>query len=94
MSDELSTLLSSQHRRLVATVMGHIEREVYPMLQPAQRRELRECVIRAAGTYHDTALDCLKAGSTGEDSTLRNERFYDLIEQIHRAVALPPRTRS
>lgn len=93
MSEELNTLLSSQHRRLVATVMGHIEREVYPSLRPEQRRELRDVVVRAAGIYHDTALDCLKATSTGEDTTLRNERLYDLIEQIHRAVATPPRSR-
>jgi hypothetical protein len=92
MSEELSALLSSQHKRLVATIMRHIERDVYPALRPDQRRELREVVVRAAGTYHDTALDCVKA--SGDDTSVRNERFYDLLEQIHRATVSAPRVRS
>lgn len=86
---QLSALLSSSHRRLVATVMGHLERQVYPHLSIEDRRELREVVIRAAGTYHETALDCLKAADSGDDEVLRNERLWDLLEQIHRAVNIP-----
>ena len=87
MSQELVNLLSSQHKRLVATVMRHIEREVYPLLEADQRRDLREVVIRAAGVYHDAALDCLKA--TSSDDVIQNERVFDLLEQIHRAVYVP-----
>lgn len=94
MSEELAALLSSQHKRLVATIMRHVERDVYPALRPDQRRELREVVVRAAGTYHDTALDCVKASSSVDDSMLRNERLYDLLEQIHRATVSAPRMRS
>lgn len=86
---QLSSLLSSSHRRLVATVMGHIERQIYPLLNIDQRRELREVVIRAVGTYHETALDCLKATENEPDDGLRNERLWDLLEQIHRAVNIP-----
>lgn len=88
MSVELNNLLSSQHRRLVATVMGHIEREVYPSLPVDARKDLREVVVRAAGVYHDAALDCLKAVSPDE-SVITNERLYDLLEQINRAVFVP-----
>lgn len=88
MSQDLVNLLSSQHKRLVATIMRHIEHEVYPVLTPEQRRDLREVVLRAAGVYHDTALDCLKATSA-DDSVIPNERMYDLLEQIHRAVYVP-----
>ena len=92
MSGELSTLLSSQHRRQVATVMGYVEAEVYPLLSVEQRKELREVVIRAAGVYHDAALDCLKALSS--DADIRNERLYDLLEQIHRCVIVPHQGRT
>jgi len=87
MGQELVNLLTSQHKRLVATIMRHVEREVYPALSLEQRRELREVIVRAAGAYHDTALDCQKAMSSGED--VHNERLYELLEQIHRAVYLP-----
>jgi hypothetical protein len=86
-TQELVNLLSSQHKRLVATIMGHVEREVYPALSLDQRRDLREVVLRAAGAYHDTALDCLKA--TASDDVIHNERLYELLEQIHRAVYVP-----
>lgn len=88
MSQELTNLLTSQHKRLVATVMRHIEREVYPVLSLDQRRDLREVVVRAAGVYHDTALDCLKAVSV-DDTMVTNERLYDLLELIHRALPVP-----
>jgi HD superfamily phosphodiesterase len=88
MGQELTNLLTSQHKRLVATVMRHIEREVYPALSLEQRRDLREVVVRAAGVYHDTALDCLKAVAS-DDTQVTNERLYDLLEQIHRAVYVP-----
>lgn len=88
MSQELTGLLIAQHKRLVATVMRHIEREVYPALSLDQRRDLREVVVRAAGVYHDTALDCLKAVAS-DDTQVTNERLYDLLEQIHRAVYVP-----
>jgi HD superfamily phosphodiesterase len=88
MSQELMNLLTSQHKRLVATVMRHIERDVYPALSLEQRRDLREVVVRAAGVYHDTALDCLKAVAS-DDTVVTNERLYDLLEQIHRAVYVP-----
>jgi hypothetical protein len=88
MSQELSNLLVASHKRLVATVMRHVERQVYPVLTLVQRRELREVVVRAAGTYHDTALDCLKAVA-GDDTTVTNERLYELLESIHRAVYVP-----
>ena len=88
MSQELASLLSTSHKRMVATVMGHLERVVYPGLNLEQRRVLREVVIRAAGVYHDTALDCLKAISPDE-GVLVNERLFELLEQIHRAVDVP-----
>jgi hypothetical protein len=88
MAQELTNLLTSQHKRLVATVMRHIEREVYPVLSLEQRRDLREVVVRAAGVYHDTALDCLKA-VVSDDTMVTNERLYDLLEQIHRALPAP-----
>jgi len=68
--------------------MRHIEKEVYPALSLEQRRDLREVVVRAAGVYHDTALDCLKAVSS-DDTMVINERLYVLLEQIHRAVYVP-----
>jgi len=91
MSGELMSLLTAQHRRLVATVMKHIERDVYPALSIDQRRELREVVVRAAGVYHDTALDCLKAVAV-DDTMVTNERLYELLEQIHREM--PPKGRT
>ena len=88
MSAELSLLLSSSHKRLVASIMRHVEKDVYPHLTLDARRELREVVVRAAGAYHDTALDCLKATSPSEGE-VTNEHILDLVEQMHRVVVIP-----
>ena len=66
MSQELASLLSTSHKRLVATVMRHIERDVYPQLTVEARKELRDVVVRAARVYHDTAMACLQAVSVNE----------------------------
>lgn len=88
MGQELSNLLSSSHKRLVASIMRHVEKDVYPYLTLEARRELRDVVVRAAGAYHDTALDCLKATSPGEDVVI-NDHMLELLEQMHRVVVLP-----
>lgn len=88
MSQELNNLLSSSHKRLVASIMRHVEKDVYPHLSLDARRDLREVVVRAAGAYHDTALDCLKATSP-DDSVVTNEHMLELVEQMHRVVVIP-----
>jgi hypothetical protein len=73
--------------------MRQIEKDVYPMLSIEKRRDLRDVVVRAAGAYHDTALDCIKAISSSE-TAVTNERLYELLEQVHRSVYVPTKGRT
>lgn len=73
-SQFINNLMAAQRKRAIGTLMGYIEREVYPGLQAAQQRELRERVLAAIGAYHETTLDILKSavddGSEVNDQAL------------------------
>lgn len=74
--------LKNRRNRAVGTILGHIEREVYPKLTQAQRDQLRQVVIDAANSYHDSVLDLVKA----EDG-VRNEVVIELLERIDGKVS-------
>lgn len=84
MNDPLiSKLLTERRKRLVASILGHAEREFYGALTPAQRGEFRTKVLTSVDEYTDLIRDLLKV--TGED-TLVNDHALVLLGKIHDAV--------
>lgn len=69
------SFLGQRRQRMIATLMGYIEKEVNPQLDERQRRQLRSKVLAAANEYHDSAVDIVAAaaddGSTVNDEALR-----------------------
>ena len=84
MDEFVGRFLAEQRNRAVGSIMGHIEREVYPLLPPEKRSALRAKVLSAVGVYHDASRDMLKA-SIPSDTVIINTHALELIEQLHAA---------
>lgn len=84
MSDFARQLAVEQRKRLVGSLMDHLEKRVYPHIPQDERKALRDKVMSSVGVYHDFVIDCLKA-TVGGDAVV-NEEALRLIGEIHTAV--------
>lgn len=90
MSDDLVRRLAiEQRKRLVASVMDYLERNVYPGLAGGPvgsdgltepQRELRSKMLDSIGTYHDFMLDVIKVS---REDMIQNEETLRLLKIIH-----------
>ena len=77
--------LTRQRKRATGAVLGHAEKAPwYTRLSPAEKAALREKVLSAIGTYHDSVLDVIKTldGAGG----VHNERALELLAELHEKV--------
>lgn len=81
----IRNLLNEQRRRMVGSLMTHIEQRVYPHLPESERKELRSRVLAAVGQYHDTCLDMLKASVV--DDTVVNQEAVETLARMDRNLA-------
>ena len=54
-------LLTERRVRLVGSLLGEAERTLFPHVPVQAQREFRQKVLEFVGSYHDVALDCMKA---------------------------------
>lgn len=73
-------LITERRRRLVATVMGYAEREIFEQLSDAQQADFRRKIIGAIDDFADLMRDVIKV--TSEESVV-NDHALRLLEQIH-----------
>lgn len=85
-NDFVKNLVVEQRKRLVGSLMDYIERNVYQYLPPEERVALREKVLMAVGTYHDTILDIIKA-SVNDGSEL-NENALVMLRDLNRSIEM------
>jgi hypothetical protein len=78
--NQLVRLIGERRKRLVATIMGHAEREFFAQLTPQQQREFRNKTLTAIDEFADLMRDVLKI--TSEDVTV-NGHALELLEKIH-----------
>jgi hypothetical protein len=74
-------LATEQRKRLVGSLMEHIERQVYPHLPREAQVALRQKVLQCVGAYHDFVLDCLKASVN--DGSVTNDAALELLTKVH-----------
>lgn len=79
---ELATL---QRGRLVASLLGHLESEVQPSMNPVEWKELREHVLTCVNVYHDFVLDVTRLLGRDEE-VIVNEKALQLLDAIYREV--------
>lgn len=89
MSSIIERLLVEQRGRLVAGIMGHAEREVFPHLTDAQRKAFRKKVLESTGVFYDFCRDALRASSADaeQQGVVLNEDAMRLLGEIHAEIA-------
>lgn len=54
-------LLTERRMRLVGSILGEAEKTLFPHVPQHVQKEYRQKVLEFVGSYHDVALDCMKA---------------------------------
>lgn len=60
MDNSLVRLVGERRKRLVASILGHAEREFFDQLTPIQQREFRGKVLTSIDEFADMMRDILK----------------------------------
>jgi hypothetical protein len=77
---QMIRLITERRKRLVASIMGHAEREFFAQLSPQQQADFRRKVLGSIDEFADLMRDLLKI--TGEDAVV-NDHVLRLLEQLH-----------
>lgn len=77
---QLIRLITERRKRLVASIMGHAEREFFDALTPQQQAEFRRKTLGAIDEFADLMRDVIKI--TSEDVVV-NDHALTLLSQIH-----------
>lgn len=80
-TDFVRNLAIEQRKRLVGSLMEHLERHVYPSLSKDQQIAVRQKVLSSVGAYHDFLLDVLKASVS--DGSVTNDVALELLAEIN-----------
>ena len=80
---QMTRLLVQRRKRLVASIMGHAEREFFDRLTPAQREDFRDKTLDSIDEFYDLVRDLLKISS---DQFVVNDEALGLLRQIHQGV--------
>lgn len=80
MSQFIRNLMGETRKRAIGSLMSHIEREVYPHLDPAAQQALRERVLASITSYHDVCLDVLR--SSVSDGQVVNEDALAMLARM------------
>lgn len=80
---QLIRLITERRKRLVASILGHAEREFYDRLTADQRAAFRAKVLTSVDEFADLVRDLLKV--TGEDVAV-NDHVLAMLDKIHAAV--------
>lgn len=79
----MARLIAERRKRLVASILGHAEREFWPQLRPEQREAFRQKVLSSVDEFSDLTRDILKVVS---NDVVVNEHALELLERLHRDV--------
>lgn len=83
MSVPVREFLKNRRDRALGSVMGQLERDIWPRLQEDERLGVRRSVVDAINSYHDSVLDLIKA----EDAnTVRNDEVLVMLDRIDRKL--------
>lgn len=71
-------LLSERRQRAIGAIMQAAEKDLFPSASPAARQRFRTKVLESIGSYHDVALDCMKA-SVDDGTVARQDPEHILV---------------
>lgn len=64
-NDVVTQMIARQRRRLIASILGHAERELYDDLTQGQQEAFRKKVITSVGVFADFAIDATRSANEG-----------------------------
>ncbi len=73
-------LLMQRRKRLVASILGHAEREFFHKLNASEREDFRDKTLDSIDEFYDLVRDLLKISS---DQFVVNDEALSLLRQIH-----------
>lgn len=79
------SLLIEQRGRLVASIMGHAERNLFADLSEAQKRAFRQKVLESVGVFYDFVRDLTRANAAVNqaEGVVVNEDAMRMLGEIH-----------
>lgn len=80
MDSQMARLIGERRKRLVASILGHAEREFFTSLTPEQQRDFRRKVLSSIDDFADLMRDVLKISS---EDVILNQHAVDLLESLH-----------
>lgn len=83
MSVAVKDFLKARRDRVLGSILGYAERELFSKLSPAERAEFRQTVIDSLNSYHDSVLDLVKS-----DTDVRNERLVELLDVLEQRLGM------
>lgn len=89
MSVPVRDFLNNRRNRALGSILGYVERQVFPSLSLPEQRELRQVVLDALNSYHDSVLDLMKA----EDG-VRNDVVVEAIQRLEERISNQQRARA
>lgn len=78
--NQLARLIGERRKRLVATILGHAEREFFDLLSPEQQQDFRRKTLTAIDEFTDLMRDVLKITA---DDVMVNSHALDLLQALH-----------
>lgn len=78
MSIAVKDFLKARRDRALGSILGFVEREIYPKLTPQEKIAFRNVVLDSLNSYHDSVLDLVKS----ENGTVRNEELVGMLERL------------
>lgn len=81
MSVPVRNFLKARRDRVVGSILGYCERNIFPQLSREEQLALRSCVLDSVDGYHDAVLDLVKS-----DDDLRNDKVVSLLEALNRRM--------
>lgn len=87
MADIWRSFVGKRRERVVASIMGHVERQPWwKELTDRDRKLLRDKVLSSIGEYHDVILDLLRVIDDNSISSPEVVRILDLVHGSQRRV--------
>lgn len=77
---QMLRLLTERRRRLVASIMGYAERELFDQLSTKQQQDFRRKTLTSIDEFCDLIRDVIKIST--QDAAV-NDHALELLESLH-----------
>ena len=88
MSVPVRNFLKARRDRALGSILGVLEEDLRGKITKAEWEDIRGIVLDGVNGYHDAVLDLMKSE---DDTSVRNDEIFALLEQISTQLPRPRR---